>query len=52
MCFYAPSRPRINGQIAFLGTHIPSHKKDNGNPAINYFNLIVIKIHALPRQNL
>ena len=28
------------------------HKKDNGNPTINYFNLIVIKRHALPRQNL
>ena len=47
-----------NGQIASLRNtyKIRYHKKDNGNPTVNYFNLIVnlivIKMHVLPRQNL
>ena len=45
--------PPKNGQIPFLRNtyKIRHHKKDNGNPTVNYFNLIVIKIHVLPRQN-
>lgn len=56
--FYVFPRPfetPKNGQIPFLrNTYKIRHhkKKDNGNPTVNYFNLIVIKIHVLPRQNL
>ena len=53
LCVSTPLRdPEKMDKLLFLGTHIRYHKKDNGNPTINYFNLIVIKIHALPRQNL
>jgi len=56
MCFHAPSRPpqKMEKEIPFLRNiyKIRHHKKDNGNPIVNYFNLIVKKIHVLPRQNL
>lgn len=43
-------------KFLFLGTHtrFVTTIKDKGNPTVNYFNLIVIKIHVLPRkrQNL
>lgn len=52
--FPCPFETPKNGQIAFLRNtyKIRYHKKDNGKPTINYFNLIIRKIHALPRHNL
>ena len=49
--FPRPFETPKNGQIPFLRNtyKIRPHKKDNGNPTVNYFNLIVIKMHVLPR---